>query len=116
MNKLVRLVVYKLTLTVPILLMLMGGVELRDPTKPPDAPGVTSVTGSSSAEASGTVTAIFDYPDHRVAIVDNRVVQQGDRIGEFTITAITPYTVELAGTNNSKQVLELVSTIKKTAN
>lgn len=113
MNKPASGTMLTLLFAVPVLWLLMGAVTLRDPTRPPN---VTTPAEGTAAQASGqgdSLTAIFDYPDHQVAIINNQVMRVGDRIGEFTITAITPYTVELTGPNNTRQVLELVSTVKE---
>ncbi len=113
MNKQANWVIYKLLTALPVLLMLTGAAKLHDPTRPPNAPNTTSSTNEQANQMGDAVTAIFDYPDYRAAIINNRLVKVGDRIGEFTITSITPYTVELTGTDNSKRQLDIVSAVKE---
>ncbi|MBA3661729.1 MAG: hypothetical protein H0W64_08385 [Gammaproteobacteria bacterium] len=93
------------------LLPLLSAVvapPLVDPTRPPDGlnPSQNTATGPL------TVSAIYIFPTYRFAMINNLPVKVGDRIGGFTITNITSYTVELFGTQNEKLVLELVTSIK----
>lgn len=96
-----------------ITLCLLGAAEpvdtLTDPTRPP-----VSVYQPEAASSQGAmiVTGIFIYPTYKVAIIDGKASTIGSQIGEYTITTITPNTVELAGSENTQQVLTLVKPVK----
>lgn len=115
MNKPASGTIMTLLFAIPLIWLLMGAVSLRDPTRPPNVTTPGDGTSSEKSQQGDSLTAVFDYPEHQVAIINNQVMRVGDHIGEFTITTITPYTVELTGPNNTRQVLELVSTVKEAA-
>lgn len=85
--------------------------ELVDPTRPPDfsAKAITSATGAQGLK----LTATYIYPHRRMAIINGSIVKEGDQIDGFTITTITPYTVELVGSQNNKEILQLVKPVKQ---
>src|SRR3990167_5164008 len=91
-----------------LLLMILlpgwtGAVEMVDPTRPPDR-----VLTPAKAQPL-TLTAIFIYPHKRIAIINGQAVTMGDRVGEFTITSINTYSVELVGSQNNREMLQLVT-------
>ncbi|OGT45851.1 MAG: hypothetical protein A3E83_00545 [Gammaproteobacteria bacterium RIFCSPHIGHO2_12_FULL_41_20] len=91
------------------LLLLMGFTEVADPTRPP----YVDAKDSKFSSQSYILTAVFIQNGRRIAIVGGQPVREGDRLGQFIVTAITPYTVELVGSENERQILQLVPAIKK---
>lgn len=87
----------------------MGAVSLVDPTKPPQL----SPTNEITEQKSLNLTAVFIYPAYRLAIINGKAVMVGDKIEEFTVTTITPYTVELSGMNDHKEILQLTLPIRQ---
>jgi MSHA biogenesis protein MshK len=75
-----------------ILLLLAIGIAyanadtLVDPTRPANAP--TKSTAVRGAEPVSLLTAVFKSGDRRVAVLDGRVVKNGDRIGDIVIQEI----------------------------
>lgn len=96
------------------LINLSFAADLVDPTTPPQIVP-TATTAKSVEKPTGTMelTAIFIYPGYRLAAISGRIVKLGDKLGEFTITRITHYTVELVDPQNNRQVLKLVTSVKK---
>ncbi len=95
-----------LTLCVPLLL---GFATLHDPTEPPDyeeKPGTPS-------QGPLSLTAIFVYPEHSLVIINDQALTLGSHLGEYTITRIDPDTVELTGPQNTKEVLQLTTSVKQ---
>jgi len=87
-----------------------NAAELVDPTRPPDSQFVTKPVNAGQPLS---LTAIFIYPNYRLAIINGQPLMVGDHINEFTITAITPFTVELMRSQDSKEVLSLTLTVKR---
>jgi MSHA biogenesis protein MshK len=76
-----------------VLLALAVGIAyaradtLIDPTRPANAPAkATAVRG---VEPVSLLTAVFKSGDRRVAVLDGRVVKDGDRIGDIVIQEIS---------------------------
>src|SRR3990167_6425642 len=90
-------------------LLLMGFTDVADPTRTPHV----SSSDSTVSVQSFILTAVFIQDGHRVAVVGGQPVQVGDQLGQFIVTAITPYTVELVGSQNERQILQLVTSIKE---
>lgn len=93
-----------------IVCLLMGATITVDPTRPPDS---LSVPGAPVVSQQPVVTAIFTYPTYRLAIVNGRGVKVGDRVGEYIVTTITPFTVELLGSSQTKEILKIVPAVKQ---
>lgn len=93
--------------------LISAASALVDPTQPPVTIYSPSLMGGPKSLQTLQVTAIYIYPTHRLAIVNGVPVKTGDHIGEFTITAINPYTVELTGPMDRKEVLKLVVNVKQ---
>jgi len=87
--------------------ILIGAVNQTDPTRPPKLKSTAQGTFSQPFK----LTAIFVYPQYSVAIINGKPVKVGDHIDEFTVTTIRPYTVELTGPQNYKEVLPLVTPV-----
>lgn len=98
-------------ITMMLLPFLMGAAtNMIDPTRPPD---IIFSPKSYSSNQPLKVTAIYVHSNYRLAIINGQVVKTGDHLGEFTITTINPYTVELTGSQNNQLVLPLTVTIKQ---
>lgn len=95
---------------------LTGATPLVDPTRPPD------IRTSDSKKLADTgplhLSAVFLYPNRRIAIISGQLAKVGDQIGAYTITNIQRDTVELKGSEESPVNLMLLPTIKtgRTAN
>ena len=85
---------------------ITGATPRIDPTRPPK-----SKMTSSTPNLPLQLTAIFIYPNYSVAIISGKAVKVGDQIDEFTVTTIRPFTVELSGPQNIKEVLQLLTPI-----
>lgn len=94
------------------LALVMGMNTLIDPTRPPNAL-LPDMGANANYGQSLQLTAIFIYSTYRSAIIGGRYVTIGDQIGEFTITNISPYTVELTSSKNQKEVLQLLPSVKQ---
>jgi len=58
--------------------------ELRDPMRPPQR----AVTQRGGVAGAPVVSAVFIGATHRAAIVNGRLVHEGDRLGAYTIVAL----------------------------
>jgi hypothetical protein len=76
-----------------IALALVAGISyvkaevLIDPTRPANAP-TKSATVTPGVEPASRLTAIFKSGDSRVAVLNGRVVKNGDHIGDIVIQEI----------------------------
>lgn len=72
----------------PLLLCFSAPVatagELRDPMRPPQRNGAPVL----AAPATPVVSALFIGPQRRAAIVNGRLVHEGDTVGGFVIVAL----------------------------
>ena len=88
------------------------GQALRDPTEPP-----AFVEGSARAgapAASGPLLqSVILSEGRRLALIDGKTYQQGDKLGDVTIAAISSNEVTLRGSAGTK-VLKLYPTLQKT--
>lgn len=84
--------------------------NLPDPTRPPD----TLIPAARKLKIGGALqlNATFIYPDHRFAMINGRMVNLGDMIGEYTIINIQHDTVELKGSKDTSMVLTLFPKVK----
>jgi hypothetical protein len=89
---------------------MLGALAMQDPTRPPNVS-----TNPNAAEVGQplAVTAIFVYPNRRIAIVNGQNVVVGDHVGELTVTSINQDTVELEGPQHTREVLQLVEPVKQ---
>jgi len=108
-----------LTATLPL---LVGFTALPDPTKPPGATsGASDSTDASVAknqdqQGQPGLTAVFIYAKDKYAIIDGQRVKEGDHLGEYIVTNIRPYTVELTNLKNTQEVLQLARQVKQQTN
>jgi hypothetical protein len=92
---------------------LMGAVTGHDPTQPPGVSGGEATSPTTGQPLS--LTAIFVYPDTNVAIINGQAVKEGDRLGEYIITTINRDNVELIGSQNERDHLQLLIPVKESA-
>lgn len=100
-------------LLLPVILLgsfCISAVTFVDPTHPANYVPSNNDTNSSSNK---TLSMIFVSPTRREAIINGGVFHEGDKFGQFTITVITPYSVEMIGPQNTKEVLFLATDVKK---
>ncbi|OGT41966.1 MAG: hypothetical protein A3F42_07245 [Gammaproteobacteria bacterium RIFCSPHIGHO2_12_FULL_37_34] len=86
--------------------VLIGGTINIDPTRPPKLKSASSIPNQPFE-----LTAVFIHPQYSIAIINKKAVKVGDQIDEFTVTTIRPYTVELMGPQNIREVLQLVTPV-----
>lgn len=97
-----------------IALFLMGMKtetnRLVDPTQPP-----LSLMPADSAIPWQKLTlgAIFIKSNAKTAVINGESYNEGDNVGEYIITNITDNTVELLDSSKQKEVLHLVTNVKK---
>ena len=75
-----------------LLTALAGGsdvVALNDPTQPPSRSSSTKSAGKATAPAARLeLTSILVAPERRVAVINGRPLQVGDRIGDYRVLEI----------------------------
>src|SRR5580700_1608209 len=101
-------VLKKIVVWMPVLSLALGSTTALadlfvDPTKPANYIGEAGETNPLA------LTATFIYPTHQLAIINGTLLKVGDHYGQFTITSITPYSVELKGPQNTREELFLVT-------
>jgi len=82
--------------------------DLRDPMRPPSAPGVA--TSRAGAPSSLQLQAVIGTGQSRVAIVNGKVVHVGDKVDGATIEEISATTVRY--TRAGKQLLAALPNTK----
>ena len=89
-----------------------SAATLLDPTRPPRAV-LATLQREGNLPKPLMLTAVFIHPQYRLAIISGQAVKLGGTINGFTVTAITPYTVELLGPSNTKETLTLIEPVKR---
>lgn len=84
---------------------------LADPTRPPNAAGAP-VDVSGSAASSPVLQSILLSPNRRLALIDGRTVQVGDRVGDARVVAIDVDSVKLRG-GGGVTVMKLLPEVRK---
>jgi hypothetical protein len=97
-------------LLLALLGLLTGFTSMIDPTRPPN---VAQLIQTTKTGETMVLSAVFLYSDRKIAIINNIPRQVGDHIGEYIVTSISLYTVELAGPDHSKEVLHIATPIKQ---
>lgn len=85
--------------------------ELPDPTRPPAIPAA----GPGDADAQATIAelqSVLISPQRRIAIVNGRAVQVGDRVGEAKVVKISENEVVLRNGQDTR-VLKIFPHIEK---
>lgn len=85
--------------------MILGLSGMRDPTQPP---GIVATTKDITSAGPLQLTAVFIYPNYRLAIINGQMVVPGDHFGELLVTNILNDAVELMGPDDRKVILPLV--------
>ncbi len=107
----------KIVAIIMVIMPLMGATvinksALHDPTEPPPD-FMPAVKNNEISYRSMNLNAIFIKPNARWAVINGQVYHEGDAVGEYIITNIHVDTVELIDSAHNKEVLELVTPIKK---
>ena len=79
--------------------------NLQDPTRPINYKGSPIV---AKPVAGVTLSSIFVSSHRRVAVINNTVVSEGDRIREFTVKTISPNAVILENGQGKLVTLQLL--------
>lgn len=86
------------------------GVGLKDPTMPPGF--IQSEEGDNNKVAGPLkLSAIFVRSTGNLAVINNKVLSVGDKIGSFELLTITPETATVKGLDGSVQELRLIKKI-----
>ena len=105
MKKIIRII---LGCSIFFFWLLLGASNPNiDPTRPPRSKSVSQAGQLQSFQ----LTAIFIHANYSIAVINDKAVKVGDQIDEFTVTTIRPFTVELTGPQNTREVLQLVPTV-----
>lgn len=91
-----------------------AGEALPDPTRPPAEALPASPTPEAAAPSRLELRAIFHAEDRRLALLDDRRVGVGDRVGDATVIAIESDRVRLRKAGEIVEI-ELVSSAFKNA-
>jgi MSHA biogenesis protein MshK len=86
---------------------------LADPMRPPATPGPSPAQGAGDAEkAAARLQSVLISPARRVAVIDGRVVQLGERVGDARLVAISESQVVLQRANG-RETLKLNPVVEK---
>jgi hypothetical protein len=87
--------------------------ELRDPMRPPQR----ALKPHGGAAGAPVVSALFIGATHRAAIVNGRLVHEGDRLGAYTIVAVLDDGIryQSRGVEREQRLVATDSHIKKPA-
>lgn len=87
---------------------------LVDPTRPVSVP-TRSASPVRVIEQASRVTAIFQFGERRVAVLDGRVVKAGDRIGDIVVQEILSDGVRLlhAGRVEIARLPKLAASVRR---
>ncbi len=85
---------------------------LRDPTEPPW--GAQAGQGAVPSGTSSALQSVIVSKGRKLALIDGRLYQTGDKVGEATVTSISGNEVTLRGPEGIT-VLKLVASLKKPA-
>ena len=88
------------------------GQALRDPTEPPGSES-SARGGFATAPGGPQLQSVILSEGRRLALIDGKTYQQGDKLGDATIAAISSNEVTLRGSAGTK-VLKLYPTLQKT--
>lgn len=102
---------HKFTYLFVLVLVCTGIAPIPDPTRPPDYLPTQGVAAGTSQQFK--LQAIYIHTNKSQVMLDGRLYQLGDKYGEYTITTIEPYTVELKSTDGQVQLLHLAQPIKQ---
>ena len=91
---------------------LMGLTMLPDPTRPPDSMLQPAFINATQAI---TLTATIVSAHEQVAIMNGTIIRKGDKVGPYIVTSINSNSVELAGPQNSKEVVTITPAVKSPA-
>ncbi len=79
-----------------------GYADLIDPTKPPDI----------SQSGSLVLSAIMISPEHKLAVINGKILHEGDMINGLKIISITTNSVDLASPQEKLTLVLLTSPVK----
>jgi MSHA biogenesis protein MshK len=86
---------------------------LADPMRPPAVPGpAPAEAAGDSAKAAARLQSVLISPGRRVAVIDGRVVQLGERVGDARLVAISESQVVLQRASG-RETLKLNPVVEK---
>jgi MSHA biogenesis protein MshK len=89
---------------------------LVDPTRPPNALGTPAAPGvaapADTVPSASVLQSILLSPHRRLAWIDGRSVEVGDRVGEASVVAIEVDSVKLRGDDGALTVMRLMPDVQ----
>ena len=102
-----------IALLVLLLCWVSTGYAMKDPTQPPTATSTSNyVKGKKSKGPRWILHSTLVSSDRRTAVINNRVVSQGDRINGATVVSIQPSSVRLREKGREVTLMMLTKNIK----
>jgi MSHA biogenesis protein MshK len=89
------------------------GQPLRDPTEPPALPGSAARSGRDASPSGPVLQSVILSEGRRLALIDGKTYQPGDKLGDATIAGISSNEVTLRGSGGTR-VLKLYPNLEKT--
>ncbi len=87
------------------------GQALRDPMEPP-AGGMTSASNPGAAYGGAALQSIIVSEGRKLALIDGKTYQAGDKLGDAVIASISGDEVTLRGPEGTR-ILKLYASLKK---
>lgn len=84
---------------------------LADPMRPPAAAAASPEPGEATKGAA-RLQSVLISPSRRVAVIDGRVVREGERVGDATLVSIAASHVLLRGPGG-RETLKLIPVVQK---
>lgn len=107
---------YGITTTLGLIMFLLvktyAATLLRDPTQPP----AYSDSQSTDTNRELKINAIFYSPDKKAVTIGSRTYNIGDKVLDYTITEINPYTIKLKNKSGEYELAMSYSNIKTLVN
>ena len=82
-----------------LMLLVLAGMDLPDPTRPPSMSHASVAPRAERSAAAGVpqLDSILISPSRRVAVIEGQIVREGDSVAGARIISIRPYSVRLRG-------------------
>lgn len=103
-----------LHMTVALFSPVILAADMRDPTQPPIQ--FLPAKEGGGPEPTYGLTALFIRPNYQAAIINDEILYVGNHLGEYTITSISSNGVELQGSQNNREFLQLVPPVRQELN
>ncbi|MBC7982330.1 MAG: hypothetical protein H7Y02_00595, partial [Candidatus Obscuribacterales bacterium] len=85
--------------------------DIVDPMRPPTATRAVGVKPAAQKPAGPRLSAVLFSGERRVAVIDGRAVQEGDRVRDAVVVEIFVDGVRLARAGQAAQTLRLIKSV-----